>query len=384
MKSNRVAALLVAAGMSSRMKAFKPLLEINGKTLIETSIATLRSVGVNEILVVTGYHAAELEAVLAEIGVNYIRNENYAETAMFDSARLGFAELREKCEALFFLPADVPLFSPHSLRMMLKEKADKGASIVHPRYKGKRGHPLLIADTCFLSILEHDGNDGLRGALDSITDSVSEIELPDPGLVMDADTPEDYKRMCEYGERMEIPSAELCAQIQNWLGMQQHTKNHCAKVAEVARELTVGLIYAGHLLNISLVEAGALLHDVAKGRKGHASIGGEWLEQLNYPAVGRVVAAHTDLPENAVEALDERAIVYLADMLVNEDRCITIEEKLEIALERYKENEVAKAAVLKRITTAICILESIRKIVKSTENDSHRSSVLFLRGRQAQ
>lgn len=364
MKSSRVAALVVAAGMSSRMKAFKPLLEINTKTLIETLITTLRAAGVEEILVITGNRADDLESVLARMGAGYIRNEKYAETSMFDSARLGFERLRERCEAVFFLPADVPLFMPHSLRMMLEVRANTGAPIVQPRYKGKRGHPLLIADTCFLHILGHDGSNGLRGAIDSIADSVTEIDLPDPGLVMDADTPEDYRRLCEYAARMEIPYSELCVEIQNWFGMQEHTKNHCTKVTEVAREIAAGLARAGHLVNVGLVEAGALLHDIAKGQENHASRGGKWLEELGYPEVAYVVAAHTDLSEDAIEALDERAIVYFADKLVKEDKRITIDERFGINLERFKENDVVKAAVLKRMTAAKRIRERIGEITR--------------------
>lgn len=366
MQSNRISAIVVAAGMSSRMKAFKPLLKINEKTMIETLIETLRLVGVKDILVVTGNRAAELEPVLAGMGVSYIRNENYTETSMFDSAKLGFAKLREQCEAVFFLPADVPLFMPHSLRRMLEAMTKTGVAVVQPRYKGKRGHPLLIAEACFLHILGYDGTNGLRGALNTLEASLLEMELPDPGLVMDADTPEDYKHLCEYVERLEIPSTELCAEIQNWFHMQKHTKNHSTKVAEIAREITAGLARAGHTLNKGLVEAGTLLHDIAKGKENHAAIGGKWLEQLGYSSVARVVAAHTDLPEDAVEKLDERAVVYFADKLVKEDRVISLEERFAASLEKFEKDEAVKEKILNRMKAAKLILERINDITKTT------------------
>lgn len=359
-----VAALIVAAGMSSRMKAFKPLLKINSKTIIETSIATLRSAGINEIMVVTGNCAAELESVLKGMGVSYVRNENYAETTMFESAKLGFKQLRERCKSVFFLPADIPLFKLHSLQMMLDVMAGTGASIVQPRYKGKGGHPLLIKEACFLQILEHDGRNGLRGALAGIADSMIEIELPDPGLVMDADTPEEYENMCKYAGRLETPSVELCGEIQKWFKMQPHTISHCAKVAEIAREFAVNLVRSGHKLDYELVEAGALLHDIAKGSENHAEKGGEWLQQLGYSALAHIVAAHTDLPEDAIEVVDERAVVYLADKLVKGDIRISLEERFSGKLEKFMENELVKEKVLRRMTAAKRILELIHEVSK--------------------
>jgi len=366
MQSNKISAIIVAAGMSSRMKAFKPLLKINEKTIIETLIHTLQLAGVKDILVVTGNRADELEAVLSVMGVSFLRNDNYAQTSMFDSAKLGFAKLRQYCEAAFFLPVDVPLFMPHSLKRMVYEMDQTGTAVVQPLYMGQRGHPLLIAEACFLHILGHDGTNGLRGALDTLRASVLEIELPDPGLVMDADTPEDYNRLCKYSTSLDIPSAELCYQIQKWFHIQECIMKHSMKVAEVSLEIASALVHAGYSLNIKLILAAALLHDIAKGQKEHAKTGGKWIKELGYPEVAGVVAAHTDLPGEAAEKLDERAVVFFADKLVKEDRVVSLGERFAASLEKFGKDEAVKQRILNRMKVAKRILERIGNITKIT------------------
>ena len=321
--------------------------------------------GVTDILVITGNKATELEPLLETIGVGFCRNDKYKETSMLDSAKIGFAQLAKNCDAAFFLPADTPLFMPHSIRSMTEAMAKSKAAVIQPRYRGKGGHPILIAEACFERILTYNGEEGLRGALSILEQSILELELPDPGLVLDADTPDDFTLLSKYAERMEMPSSELCIDIQNWFTMGDSAKIHSRKVAEIAIELSNKLAHAGHELQMDLVLAGALLHDIAKGNEKHAELGAKWIQELGYPSLAAVVAAHMDLPSEALESLDERAVVYLADKMVQGDAVIPLEERFAASLDKFQNNEEVKAIIMNRMETAKQLEASFNDIINN-------------------
>ena len=91
-------ALIVAAGKSSRMGDFKPMLQLGSISIAQRVINNFRQAGISKVVVVTGYHADVLECHLASNNVVFLRNENYANTHMFDSVRIGLEYL--KCSAV--------------------------------------------------------------------------------------------------------------------------------------------------------------------------------------------------------------------------------------------------------------------------------------------
>lgn len=197
----KTGAVIVAAGMSSRMKAFKPMLKLRGSTVIETAISTLRSADVCEIAVVTGKNAEMLEKQLAPAGVICLRNTEYETTEMFDSAKIGLHYLKDRCGRIFFLPGDVPLFSRRSLIAMAEEMNRGDCQILMPVHGGKMGHPILIDSGAVESLVRYRGSGGLKGAIDSFGGLMKTVELDDEGMLLDADRPEDYDRLLEYAEK---------------------------------------------------------------------------------------------------------------------------------------------------------------------------------------
>ncbi len=136
----KVGAVITAAGMSSRMGEFKPMLSIGSISVAQRVIATLQQSGVSQIVVVTGYNAEVLERHLAKSGVIFLRNENYKDTEMFDSACIGLRYLRKKCSRILFTPVDIPLFRADTVEELLKRQSD----VVYPIYDGLKGHPIQI------------------------------------------------------------------------------------------------------------------------------------------------------------------------------------------------------------------------------------------------
>ena len=188
------AALIVAAGMSSRMGDFKPMLNIGSISIAQRIVATLHQAGIDKIVMVTGYHATLLERHLADNGIVFLRNEDYEHTQMFESACIGLSYLKNKCERLLFTPVDIPLFTAQTVQTLL----DSGAPLACPVCDGKRGHPILISSSLIDTILSDDGSDGLRGALERCGAPMSEIPVEDRGVLHDADTPEDYKALLKF------------------------------------------------------------------------------------------------------------------------------------------------------------------------------------------
>ena len=100
----QIGALIVAAGMSSRMGDFKPMLNIGSISVAQRIIATLTQSGVSKIVMVTGYNAAMLERHLAGNGIIFLRNEDYETTQMFDSVRIGLRYLLDMPAATINAP----------------------------------------------------------------------------------------------------------------------------------------------------------------------------------------------------------------------------------------------------------------------------------------
>ena len=190
----QIGALIVAAGMSTRMGEFKPMLSIGSISVAQRVIATLSQAGVSKIVMVTGYNATILERHLSGNGIIFLRNENYETTQMFDSVKIGLSYLQDKCDKVLFTPVDVPLFTAKTVKTIL----ESGAPLAVPMCEGQQGHPILIANTLIPEILNDCGEMGLKGAMDRCSVPLLRIDVEDPGTIHDADTPEDFSQLLEY------------------------------------------------------------------------------------------------------------------------------------------------------------------------------------------
>ena len=192
-------AVIVAAGMSTRMKQFKQLMKIGNMSFAERVITNFRRAGVRDIVMVTGFQADQLEKALKDFDITFIRNEDYASTEMFDSVRMGFAFMQGRCDRLFFSPVDVPFFTDETvLREIRMMNEDPDVKVIVPVCDGRDGHPLLIDTSVLPDILAHDGTRGLKGAYESLPEgAVRRMNVEDEGAVTDADTNEDYQKLVD-------------------------------------------------------------------------------------------------------------------------------------------------------------------------------------------
>lgn len=194
----KTGAVIVAAGMSSYMNDFKPMLKIGRTTIVKRIITTLQQAGIDSIVVVTGNEADQLEKHICHMGVICVRNERFVETQMLDSARIGLNYLQYECDRILFTPADIPLFSTQSVCKLL----NSSAMISCPSHKGTQGHPLLISSKLIPLVLSYKGTDGLWGAIDYSGIKITQVPVDDEGILMDIDTPQDYEKLLHRNREM--------------------------------------------------------------------------------------------------------------------------------------------------------------------------------------
>lgn len=187
----KTGALITAAGLSSRMGDFKPLLPYKNTTMIRFLVNLLHEAGADPIAVVIGYRAKELREHLADMDVLLVENHQYEVTEMFDSVKLGLQRLAGLCDRAAFVPVDVPDLSPALLRRVFQT----GGSIVRPVYHGRPGHPVVMDMGLAPAVCAYTGDRGFRGALESLGCGITEVEAENDGIYNDIDTIEDYRNL---------------------------------------------------------------------------------------------------------------------------------------------------------------------------------------------
>jgi len=189
----RVAGLVAAAGLSSRMGSFKPLMTLGGETVIRRVTSTLLSSGAGCVVIVTGHMGESIERNVSDLRAVCIKNPDYEKTQMLDSVKLGLHYLMDKCDCVLFTPGDIPLFSKETAISLL----EGGGKLACPHKGGRDGHPILIDSELIPAILAYSGPDGLRGAVASLEKTIIRIEIEDSCAFLDADTPEDFEKLEE-------------------------------------------------------------------------------------------------------------------------------------------------------------------------------------------
>jgi len=190
----KVAAILLAAGKSTRMGAFKPLLPFGEQTVIEACINYLRRGGVETIVVVLGHRAEAIREQLKDLPVLFALNPD-PESEMGESIGCGARALPMDCEATLITPTDYPAIPPEVVATLINSWRTRPAKLLAPKYEGRSGHPVLV-DLCFREQLESlDPQRGLRGLFDVHRAEVLRVAVNSPFVARDIDTWEDYRAL---------------------------------------------------------------------------------------------------------------------------------------------------------------------------------------------
>ncbi len=190
-------AVVLAAGMSTRMGQFKPLMEFQGETVIRRVVKSLKKAGASPVFLVVGYRASDLRAHFAGEDLVFVENPSYASTQMFDSVKLGLEAAARRCGRILITPGDAPLLSVPIIRQVMEEDAP----LVRPTFKGRPGHPVLLSAELARMLCLYQGEGGLRQAMESLPVPMAEIPVEDETVYMDADTPEEFQRLIAIAEQ---------------------------------------------------------------------------------------------------------------------------------------------------------------------------------------
>lgn len=191
------AAIIIAAGYSSRMKAFKPLLPLGEGTVIEHGLKTFLDAGINNILVVLGYQGKKIEPLLEKNNISWVYNENY-DQGMFSSVVTGVKALPTHCKGFFLLPVDIPLVKSSTIDEILTAYQQSEKHIIYPSYNRKKGHPPLISSYLYSKILAYDGSGGLKTLLKKYDQEHGQyVNVQDEGVILDMDYYEEYQALVE-------------------------------------------------------------------------------------------------------------------------------------------------------------------------------------------
>jgi molybdenum cofactor cytidylyltransferase len=187
----RVAAVVLAAGRSTRMGAVnKMLAEIGGKPLVRIAAEQAVASHAKPVIVVTGHEREKVEAALKGLPVRIVHNPNYAE-GLGTSLKTGIAAVPEQADAAIVCLGDMPQVDAALIdRLIGALDPERGALIVVPTIDGRRGNPVVWSRRFFHDLMSVQGDIGARHLIGSYAEAVVEIPVTGAAALTDVDTPE--------------------------------------------------------------------------------------------------------------------------------------------------------------------------------------------------
>lgn len=160
-----------------------------------------------------------------------------------------------------------------------------------------------------------------------------------------------------------VPDEILCARLLAAAGVPETVAAHSAAVAETARFLAGPLLEIGVPLSLERVLAGARLHDIARCECHHAAVGADWLAALGYPELAEIIRQHNDLDDPG--RIDEAAVVFIADKLVEGARPTTLESRFAASREKCT-SPSARTVHARRYAAAAAVAAGINRLCGKT------------------
>jgi len=190
-KGRRIAAVVLAAGRSTRMGAVnKMLAEIGGKPLVRIAAEQALASRAKPVIVVTGHERERVEQALAGLAVQLVHNPDYAE-GLGTSLKAGIAALPEVADGAVVCLGDMPQVDAGLIDKLIGGfDPERGALVVVPSIEGRRGNPVLWSRRFFPDLMQIQGDIGARHLIGHYAEAVVEIPLAGEAALTDVDTPE--------------------------------------------------------------------------------------------------------------------------------------------------------------------------------------------------
>jgi molybdenum cofactor cytidylyltransferase len=194
----RIAAIILAAGESSRYGQPKQLLDFHGKPFVRAIAEKALAAGLDPVVVVTGAHAEAVESALEGLPIRFARNEEWR-AGQSSSVRAGLTSIdpsHSPVGGAVFLLADQPQVTVEVLRALVEFHARELPAVAAPLVEDRRANPTLFDRVTFSDLMQLTGDPGGRALFSKY--SPSYLPWLDDGLLRDVDTPEDYDRLMQY------------------------------------------------------------------------------------------------------------------------------------------------------------------------------------------
>lgn len=191
----RFSAIVLAAGESARFGTDKLSLTLGPRSILEHTVGQFYTIGITEIIIVTGRFAYSIPEKLTPPKIHWIHNPDYS-SGMSSSVRSGIGRIDPSSDAVFITPADIPLFKSDTIRQMMAGFSTK--KIIIPVHRGQKGHPVLLSTEIAKKCLFSQSEKVLYDVIREHTDAVTLLPVEDEGVVLDMDTAEDYEALKKY------------------------------------------------------------------------------------------------------------------------------------------------------------------------------------------
>jgi len=189
-----ITAIILAAGMSRRMGQPKMLLPWGKVTVIEHVISVFQKAGVEDIYVITGGVKEQIESLVSILGAKTIYNKDYSNGDMLSSIQCGIRALTSQTQGMLIGLGDQPQVRESSVRMVCEAFQESKSNIVVPSFQMRRGHPWLVARPLWNALSDIRPPQSPRDFLNAHREKIQYIEVDDPNIFADLDTPEDYQK----------------------------------------------------------------------------------------------------------------------------------------------------------------------------------------------
>jgi molybdenum cofactor cytidylyltransferase len=191
--------LILAAGASSRMGRPKALLACGGSglTFVASLIAALTAGGIGDTVVVGRRDDEALREEVEKKGARFVENP-HAEDGQLSSLLAGLNVVdRPEVRGVLVTPVDVPLVSRETIAALINAFNDSRAPVVRAVHRARHGHPVIFSRRVFDELRRADAALGAKAVVHAHAAEVLNVEVDEPAVLIDVDTPEDYARLFE-------------------------------------------------------------------------------------------------------------------------------------------------------------------------------------------
>ena len=190
----RIGAIVLAAGLSTRMGTPKVLLEwTNGETILDHILCQLQNARVDEVCVVTGNHAEEVAAIAERHGARAVFNANYAAGEMLSSVNAGLKALPDHIASAMIVLGDQPSIRAEVVKRVMRTYWSHPVQIVAPSYDMRRGHPILLDRGLWEELYALPDGGAPRDVINRHSSDIVYVNVTDDGILRDVDTPQQYE-----------------------------------------------------------------------------------------------------------------------------------------------------------------------------------------------